>query len=224
MIILSGTGDLVTPAAAIFENRGDQLTAGDGNPIDTWVDNIGTNDFLSTGSERPTQRNNTLNSMPTAEFTAAEKMTLTTSPSATTNLSFLAVVKVPGGGNYTVLGSDSGPQVRINVNKIQFLHGGVLLMGTSLSSVTANTWWTIGVTYDGSTVKFYLNGVADGTDSVSHTFSNPVKYIGVRDSTSERFAGNMAHVAFYDTALGTSDMTNGGGGKTDALRTLWAHY
>lgn len=222
MIILSGSG-LVSPAA-IFENRGDQLTAGADNPIDTWVDNIGANDFLSSGSDRPIQRDSTLNGMPTAQFNAAEKMTLTTDPATTTNLSYLGVIRVAGGGNHTLLGGDSGPQVRISGAKINLLHGGVQDIGSSTTSLTNNTWYTVGVTYDGTIARFYLNGATDGTASVSHTMTNPVRYMGVRDGTSDFLDGFIAHDVFYDAVLSAGDMTNGGGGKTDAIRALWAHY
>lgn len=207
----------------IFENRGDQLTAGDTNPIDTWLDNIGTNDFLSSGSDRATQQDNTLNSMPTAAF-ASKKMTLTTPPSTVTNLGFIAVIKLNGGGTHTILGGDSGPQIRIASAKINFLHGGVADLGSSSTSLTNTVWYTIGVTYDGSIVRFYLNGVADGTNSVAHTMTNPVKYLGVRDGSSEFLQGNIAHDVFFSDTPSVGEMTNGGGGKTDEMRTLWAHY
>lgn len=224
-LFASGAGANPPGPPAIFENRGDQLTAGDGNLIDTWVDNIGTNDFLASGADRPTQRDNSLNGMPAAEFAAAHKMTLTTDPATTTNLTFLGVIKFPGGGQKTFLGGDSGPQIRINSsNRIQLLHGGVADLGSSSTNLSANTWYTIGVTYDGSIVRFYLNGAADGTNSIAHTMTNPVRYMGVRDSTSEFFNGFIAHALFFDSALASAEMTNGGGGRTDALRTLWAHY
>lgn len=48
----------------------------------------------------------------------------------------------------------------------------------SSTLLQANTWYHVGYTYDGSTVKLYVNGVLDGTHNVG-TLSNPADYVHV---------------------------------------------
>lgn len=204
----------------IYEHRADQLTAGNNNPISTWVDNFDSKDLTSSSSDRPTQRDSTLNSLPTAEFNGLNLMTLSSLPGTTTNLSYFAVMKGTDFSNRTLLGGDGGPQVRLSGQKINFLHGGVLDMGSSATSLTNGVFYIIAVTYDGSTVRFYVNGAADGTHSVSHTMTDPVKYLGVRDGFNEFFFGNVAHQAFYNAALSAGNVT----AAFDYMNNIWAVY
>lgn len=54
--------------------------------------------------------------------------------------------------------------------------------------LNANTWYHVGFTYDGSTIRFYLNGKADGSHSYSGQ-SNPADYIVIGSWSLEGAAG-----------------------------------
>lgn len=225
MIIINADGSVVTPVTFDIEFRGDQLTAGNNNSISTWVDNIGANDFLSSTTDRPVQKDSTLNSLPTAEFNGFKHMTLTSTPATVTSFTFIAVMKGTDFSNRSLIGGDGGPQVRLSSGKINLLHGGVADLGSSATTLSTGTWYTVAVTYNGTIARFYVNGATDGTASNTHTMTNPIKYMGARDTNNELMFGNIAHWAFAGSVLDPNvELLNGGGGMSDSMRTLWAHY
>jgi hypothetical protein len=114
----------------------------------------------------------------------------------------------------------------MNGLKINVLKTATADMGSSSTNCTAGTFFTIGVTYDGSTVKFYRNGAADGTNSTLQTFTaNLTKMLINASNGVENFSGDVAEHVFWTSVLNeATHLLNGGGGVTDELRTKYGHY
>lgn len=75
-------------------------------------------------------------------------------------------------------------------------------LAVSGSAVPLNAWSHLAVTYDGTNVRYYLNGVLDGTvASAAFPSSTNAARIGARTSGSLWFTGSLDEVAVYDHAL-----------------------
>jgi RHS repeat-associated protein len=74
--------------------------------------------------------------------------------------------------------------------------------------VSASVWSHVAVTKTGTTVAFYVNGVAAGTGTITGTVSTNTKpvRIGGRDDGSYYFQGNVDEVALYPSALSATDL------------------
>jgi RHS repeat-associated protein len=85
--------------------------------------------------------------------------------------------------------------------------GDVRYMFVSTGGITTGVWNYIVATWDGSTVRFYVNGTAVGTGSASgtiSTYSTPVTlgtYENLRSSPYYFWGGKLDEAAIYPTAL-----------------------
>ncbi|MFH1521798.1 MAG: LamG domain-containing protein [archaeon] len=71
------------------------------------------------------------------------------------------------------------------------------------SELTSGSWYHLVVTYDRATVRFYLNGVADGTDSQTSALgtSHPVQIARGVGYAQKYFNGTIDEVMIYNRAL-----------------------
>lgn len=71
------------------------------------------------------------------------------------------------------------------------------------TTLIANTTYHVALTYDGSTIKIYVNGVLDGSVALSGVARKTGKPIGVGSlpGSAEGFSGKIDEVAFYGSAL-----------------------
>jgi len=76
------------------------------------------------------------------------------------------------------------------------------------STITDTLWHHIVVSYDGSTVSYYIDGITDGTDSYSQTFDNSDEnYTLGSQGTSLYLDGDMSGVKFYNRVLSVTEVT-----------------
>ena len=111
-------------------------------------------------------------------------------------------------GNYTILGSNyAGPggtsiihyfqignSSNGSANRWVMYNGSVYNTATASVTMTANTWYYVVASRQGSTLRFYMNGTKVGTDITStSTFNFSAGCIGaIRGLTSALFVGNMS--------------------------------
>jgi len=89
---------------------------------------------------------------------------------------------------------------------------------TSTTTLSTNTWYHLAATYDGTTVKIYLNGSLDttGTPSLS-SFTYTATYIGElfwsQTTAARHFEGYIDEVSLFNSALDSANIQaiyNGG--------------
>ncbi len=138
---------------------------------------------------------------------------------------------VPGGNTPRSVGfwmfrtaSDNGNMVawgeRINNRRFAALHegnGALRVIGefndhTSTSIIPLNTFTHVAITYDGTTIRFYVNGVAAGTSAVGTPFNtnaaNALRMgVNALPSNDEFFGGRLDEVRVYNRALSAADVT-----------------
>ncbi|HEY3181756.1 MAG TPA: LamG-like jellyroll fold domain-containing protein, partial [Gaiellaceae bacterium] len=79
---------------------------------------------------------------------------------------------------------------------------------SGISTLTLSTWTHLAGTYDGSTVRFYVNGILAGSTTASGTLnqtSDPLR-IGADLTWGEYFQGKIDDVRVYNRALSTSEI------------------
>ncbi len=79
---------------------------------------------------------------------------------------------------------------------------------TSSTTISNNQWHHIAATYDGTTVKLYLNGKLDGSEPATGTISENTlsSTIGAFGSSSQFFTGKIDDVRVYKYALSSSQI------------------
>ena len=183
-----------------------------------WADTSGNanNAFQLSPSNRPTL---TLNATPSGHsavtFTQAQLQYLdltahlngaafTSAPSFT----LLVVARHQDTNGQFLLSGDgnSGAQgvgYYLNGNNRSVLtKNNIVDLGSSASATDHTNFHLFGVTYDGTTARYFLDGAADGTVVNSQTFLTGIYDIGVQGGTGAAgFIGDMAAIQVYDTAL-----------------------
>ncbi|MBF0217008.1 MAG: hypothetical protein HQL30_08460 [Candidatus Omnitrophica bacterium] len=96
---------------------------------------------------------------------------------------------------------------------------------TAALPFTKDTWYNIGITYDGTTISIYLNGSLVRSNDMSLDAMNFAGdlLLGARNYPSETLNGKMKDVSVYNTALDHADMVNlyNGVALKDGLVSEW---
>ncbi len=78
----------------------------------------------------------------------------------------------------------------------------------STTLLNDNEWHAIAGTYDGKTVKVYIDGKLEASNAAAGAFKTGPKYIGSRDDKQEAFTGLIDEIAFFNVALSDNDVKN----------------
>lgn len=98
----------------------------------------------------------------------------------------------------------------VSVHRLAFYDGSWRDTGYNM---TVGTWYNITFTYDGSTVKLYVDNTEKFSGSQSGRDQSGNMYIGVRWEGNEGINGIIDDVKVYDTALTVSQIENLTGGS-----------
>jgi len=95
----------------------------------------------------------------------------------------------------------------------------------STTNFSINTWYLITATFDGTTMKLYINGVLNNSVSASamvNYASNDI-LIGVLGNVGRYFNGTIKDVRYYDSAIDASEVLSiyEGGSVTTDLVSQW---
>jgi hypothetical protein len=102
--------------------------------------------------------------------------------------------------------------INANGKATSYIHNGVWKQAEQTTGTTPqlNQWSLITATYDGSTLRTYVNGVSVGSSAVSGQISNPTRItIGqvFNGGGTERFKGLIDDVRIYPRALTQAEIT-----------------
>ena len=76
----------------------------------------------------------------------------------------------------------------------------------STTLLNDDKWHQIAGTYDGKTVKVYVDGEEEASNAAAGPFKTGPKYIGSRDDKQEAFTGLIDEIAFFNVALSENDV------------------
>ncbi|NIF05591.1 T9SS type A sorting domain-containing protein [Chryseobacterium sp. Tr-659] len=95
-------------------------------------------------------------------------------------------------------------------NKVQFVLSinNVQQKLASTTALNANTWYHVAATYDGTTMKIYINGVLDASKSQTGSVSsNGAFNVGYLYNTSRNFNGKVDEVRVWKRALSQTEIS-----------------
>ena len=76
----------------------------------------------------------------------------------------------------------------------------------STTLLNDDEWHCLAGTYDGKTVKVYVDGELEASNAAAGAFKTGPKYIGSRDDKQEAFTGLIDEIAFFNAVLSDNDM------------------
>ncbi len=129
-------------------------------------------------------------------------------------------------GNYNTTSNGIGNFfLRQQANDMIFFINGTQL--SAINTLTLNTWQHIAGTWDGSTIKLYVNGALKasvGYTATMNTTANDV-YIGYNNFTNEAFQGNIDELRIWNRALCQGEIQNNMSGEISTTSPgLLANY
>src|SRR5262249_15842162 len=146
----------------------------------------------------------TINNSASLQLTSA--MTLEAWVYPTTVNSAWRDVIYKGNDNYYLEGTSSNSHHPLPVAIV----GGVYTEAVGPNSLTANTWAHLAETYDGATMRLYVNGVQVASRAQTGaiaTSTNPLQ-IGGDSLYGQYFAGRIDEVRIYNRALSATEIQN----------------
>lgn len=128
-------------------------------------------------------------------------------------------------GDQLIWNHTSGSYNKSNIHRSG---GGAYISSRYVSSLPANTWLGLGVTFNGTTLVSYLDGVADATvggsaaataNAVEVQLLAAMVFGGGLDSSSNWTDGEVAEYAYWNTALSADEMASlAKGFRADRIR------
>lgn len=226
----AGCGLLSTAPTADLEFNlvGECLVGGDGDAVTLWEDSAPAGNDLAEINQlsATTKQTNEINGLSIIRPGTCNWGLAT--PLAVSNFTYVAVLKPNNTtGHLTLFSGLAGAlQLRIALGKINVVKTTVADLGSSTTTLSTSAFSTIAVTYDGSTLKFYFNGAADGTISVAQAFTtNMVNAFINGQNGGENWEGDIAEQLFWTAVINeATHLLNAGGGVTAELRTKYTHY
>ncbi len=148
------------------------------------------------------------NSLDPTRFTIAAWVKANTPQTYNTGVIYSNARDFTGSYNGTVLevSSGNGGKLLLDID-----NAGTIIGYNSNSSIATSTWTHVIATYDGSNVKFYINGVLDKTSvatmdpGVPATFNSYIGSMGYQNGTVYTFDGKLDDVRLYNRAITASE-------------------
>ena len=126
-------------------------------------------------------------------------------------VSIVALIKTPAAPAWSdiIVGPCGDVILTLQNHKLNFA-------GQCAQPIPHNTWsktllnddksHQIAGTYDGKTVKVYVDGELEASNAAAGPFKTGAKYIGSRDDKQEAYTGLIDEIAFFNVALSEDDV------------------
>jgi hypothetical protein len=222
MSIIPQTSPVVTSGLVLNLDAGN-LSSYPGSGA-TWTDTVQSRAFTLFGS--PTYSSNNggyLSFAPASSQYAASTTSLTSSLSTWTVEAWHYYTGTNSGGNPCIVtetfpGSTSQINYSLGSNTTSNLQSGFFNGGwrtTSATTLTTNAWYQIVGTYDGTTIKLYVNNSLVQSTSYAGTPARSQGGIRLmrRWDTTDYWGGNLAIVRIYDNALNLTQIDQNWGAQ-----------
>ena len=116
-----------------------------------------------------------------------------------------AEIYVPSASVCVVYGPDASGGIAVQIDgstqKVRLIKAWVAAIGDSSGAVPLAKWVHIAVSYDGSTAKFYINGLPSGSASGSQTFTRQQHTLGKSVTDRVPNGTRMRYVAIHDSIV-----------------------
>ncbi len=147
----------------------------------------------------------TVNDADSLDFTTGFSMEAWVNPTSAGNWSDVLFKQGPAGMNYSLYANNgtNKPVAQVYLSNAEQNAPGT-------GAVPLNTWTHLASTYDGTTLRLYVNGVQVGTKAISGSLlntPNPLT-IGGNAVWSEFFSGQIDEVRLYNRALSATEIQN----------------
>lgn len=117
--------------------------------------------------------------------------------------------------------SIKGWEMEVYQSKLYFaINTNAVLQGST--TMTSNTWYHLVSTYDGNTIRVYVNGILDGSSSTAAGITNPTGNMNIGRytfSTNLFFNGLLDDVRIYNRALTATEVSSLAAGTAPASAT-----
>lgn len=131
-------------------------------------------------------------------------------------------------GNYNYPSNINAMQMmlrRDNGNYAFYLDSGSGYTSVSaVGSVVVNTWQHVTGTWDGTTMRIYVNGVLANSSAKTGTIPSKTTSFSIGSNFSERFDGDIDEVRLWNIALSTIDIMNTMNCEAQTQPELVAYY
>lgn len=209
------TPDCVAGGPALWL-KADSLSLSDTDPVSTWEDSFGSNDATSVTTERPTFQTNEINSLPVVRFDGVNDWMQVADVAAlemdTDSTVFLVVNLTTGyAGPTAFIAKDSAAAsagayfyYADNLGKLgvdrPFIEAGVVSTG----GISLSTYYLVCAKVSSTTVSHYLDGTANGTDTLATgtATSQPLRIGAFSAGSLSGFnLMDVAEIIIYNSAL-----------------------
>ncbi len=184
------------------------LAAGD--PVGTWSDLSGNGNTATqaTAAKQPSYQANVLNGKPVVRFDGVDDYFDLTIFLSISSITVFAVLKQTSGISVKaiVAGNTASFEYRLtDTHKQESLKTNTASMGVSTTALSTTAFSSVNVTYDGANGSYRLNGADDGSFASAQSFTDSLRYVGSNSGTGEFFAGDIAELLLYTSALDVTE-------------------
>lgn len=138
----------------------------------------------------------------TSSFSVSAWVNMSTAYTATAGWQHI-VAGAYGDWGVGIVGSSSGTGLYLRATKVS-----VNDSPSTSSWVTKGVWTHVTATFDGTNVRYYINGALTGNVAYNPGYATSVKYIGTTNgSYAAYFRGNMDDVRVYNRPLTAAEVT-----------------
>lgn len=191
--------------------KADAITGlADGDAVSTWADSSGNGlDATQTGTARPTYKTGILNSLPVVRFDGTDDLLSTVGFSHGPTFTVFAVVKAAAVPATAIFVGDANIHFQLRYESGGSTASLTMWPDTNADTmaVTATNANVLSAVRQSTSGEVFVNGNSDGSTASSADTASGLRGLnfGAWDPGVAHLQGDIAEIAFYDTALSPTD-------------------